>query len=47
VVASERAKLLAMVPADAPDHEKTWTTELIADLAVPSLPPPQLGALYD
>ncbi|WP_432938639.1 hypothetical protein ACQPXM_27725 [Kribbella sp. CA-253562] len=47
VIATEQAKLLAMVPADATEHEKTWTTELIAGLAVPSPPPPQPSALYD
>jgi hypothetical protein len=38
-LAAEQAKLRALVPADADEHERTWTAQLI-DTALPKPPPP-------
>lgn len=46
-VAAEQATLRALVPADATEDEKRWTTELIAGLSAPSPTPPERSALYD
>ncbi|RZT13567.1 hypothetical protein EV649_6763 [Kribbella sp. VKM Ac-2569] len=45
-VAAEQEKLRALVPADASDHDRTWTTQLIDDLAEPPPPPPVRSDLY-
>jgi hypothetical protein len=45
-IAAEQSKLRAMVPTDATEHEKAWTTELISGLAATPPTPPERSALY-
>jgi hypothetical protein len=45
-VAAEQAKLRALVPDDASDHDRTWTKTVIDSLADPPPPPRQWSALY-
>lgn len=45
-VAAEQEKLRALIPADASDHDRSWTTTLIEVLAEPPRPPRQWSALY-
>jgi hypothetical protein len=45
-VAAEQDKLRALIPDDASDHDRTWTTTLIDGLADPPPPPRQWSALY-
>jgi hypothetical protein len=45
-VAAEQAKLRALVPDDASDHDRSWTRTLIDGLADPPRPPRQWSALY-
>ena len=45
-VAAEQEKLRALVPADASDHDRTWTAQLIDDLAEPPPPPPVRSELF-
>lgn len=45
-VAAEQEKLRALVPADASDHDRTWTGRLIDDLAEPPPPPPVRSELF-
>jgi hypothetical protein len=39
-IPAEQDKLRALVPADASEHDRTWTGHLINDLAEPPPPPP-------
>ncbi|WP_427891212.1 hypothetical protein ACQHIV_02420 [Kribbella sp. GL6] len=45
-VAAEQESLRALIPADASEHDRAWTTGLIDDLAVPPPPPPVRSELY-
>ncbi|QNE17579.1 hypothetical protein F1D05_06235 [Kribbella qitaiheensis] len=45
-VAAVQAELRALVPADASEHDRTWTKTLIDRLAEPPPPPRQWSALY-
>ncbi|MFF0270580.1 hypothetical protein [Kribbella sp. NPDC004536] len=45
-LAAEQARLRALIPADASQHERTWTSSLIDDLAAPPPPPPVRSELY-
>jgi hypothetical protein len=45
-VAAEQEKLRALVPADASEHDRTWTARLIARLAEPPPPPRVWSDLY-
>jgi hypothetical protein len=45
-VAAEQAKLRALVPADASEHDRTWTASLIGRLAEPPPPPLERSELY-
>jgi hypothetical protein len=45
-VAAEQAKLRSLVPADASDHDRSWTKILIDGLADPPEPPRQWSELY-
>jgi hypothetical protein len=45
-VAAEQAKLLALIPDDASEHDRTWTKTLIDGLADPPEPPRQWSELY-
>ncbi|GAA1575374.1 hypothetical protein GCM10009789_31000 [Kribbella sancticallisti] len=45
-VAAEQAKLRALVPDDASDHDRSWTKTLIDGLADPPEPPRQWSELY-
>jgi hypothetical protein len=46
-VAAEQERLRALVPADASEDDKRWTTILIDRLAEPPRPSRQRSALYD
>jgi hypothetical protein len=43
---AEQEKLRALVPADASEHDRTWTAQLIDDLAEPPPPPLERSDLY-
>lgn len=45
-LAAEQEKLRELVPADASEHDRTWTGHLINDLAEPPPPPPARSDLY-
>lgn len=45
-LAAEQEKLRALIPDDASDHDRTWTNQLVDDLAVPPPPPPERSELY-
>ncbi|NEA35205.1 hypothetical protein [Streptomyces sp. SID13031] len=45
-VAAEQAKLRALVPDDASDHDRTWTKTLIDRLSDPPEPPREWSAMY-
>ncbi|WP_329001425.1 hypothetical protein OHA18_00600 [Kribbella sp. NBC_00709] len=45
-LAAEQDKLRALVPADASEHDRTWTGHLVNDLAEPPPPPPERSDLY-
>lgn len=45
-VAEEQQRLRALIPADASEHERTWTTGLVDDLATPPPPVPVRTELY-
>jgi hypothetical protein len=45
-VAAEQEKLRALVPADASEHDRTWTARLIGRLAEPPPPPLERSELY-
>lgn len=45
-VAAEQARLRALVPDDASDHDRSWTKTLIDRLAEPPEPPRQWSDLY-
>jgi hypothetical protein len=45
-IPAEQDKLRALVPADASEHDRTWTAQLIADLAEPLPPAPVRSNLY-
>lgn len=45
-VTAEQDKLRALVPADASEHDRTWTAQLINDLAEPPPPPREWSELY-
>jgi hypothetical protein len=45
-IAAEQDKLRAMVPVDATEHEKAWTTELISGLTATPPTPAEHSALY-
>jgi len=45
-VAAEQARLRSLVPADASDHDRSWTKILIDGLADPPEPPRQWSELY-
>jgi hypothetical protein len=46
-LAAMQDSLRALVPADASEHDRTWTTALIEELADPAEPERQWSALYD
>ncbi|GAA1569687.1 MULTISPECIES: hypothetical protein [Kribbella] len=45
-VTAEQERLRALVPADATDHDRTWTARLIDRLGTPPPPPPARSELY-
>jgi hypothetical protein len=45
-LAVEQERLRALIPADASEHERTWTTGLVDDLATPPPPVPLRSELY-
>ncbi|GAB2668764.1 hypothetical protein [Kribbella swartbergensis] len=45
-IAAEQERLRALVPADASDHDRAWTTRLIAGLAEQPAPARERSELY-
>ncbi|MGW7687008.1 hypothetical protein ACWGID_40080 [Kribbella sp. NPDC054772] len=45
-LAAEQQKLRGLIPDDASEHDRTWTTQLVDDLAVPPPAPPKRSELY-
>lgn len=45
-VAVEQENLRALIPADASEHDRAWTTGLVDDLAAPPPPAPVRSKLY-
>ncbi|HWD79472.1 MAG TPA: hypothetical protein VG497_11330 [Kribbella sp.] len=46
-LATEQDRLRALIPADASDHDRTWTNGLVDDLATPPPAPPVRSELYE
>ncbi|NUR96119.1 MAG: hypothetical protein HOV67_12780 [Kribbellaceae bacterium] len=46
-LAAEQDRLRALIPADASDHDRTWTNGLVDDLATPPPAPPVRSELYE
>jgi hypothetical protein len=46
-IAAEQERLRALVPADASEHERSWTARVIAGLAEPPPPARERSDLYD
>jgi hypothetical protein len=45
-VAAEQERLRALVPADASEHDRSWTARIIASLSDPPPTPREWSALY-
>ncbi|MGZ0152594.1 hypothetical protein ACXJJ3_36430 [Kribbella sp. WER1] len=45
-VPAEQARLRAMIPADASEHDRGWTSSLIDDIAKPPAPPRTWSPTY-
>lgn len=46
-VPREQARLRAMIPADASEHDEQWTNSLIEGIATPPPPPRDWSPVYD